>query len=121
MPKENLEVEADTVHLRRLFMNIIDNAVKFTPEGGTVGLTVQKKGVVLEACIADTGCGIEKKNQPRIFDRFFHKHQPGRKALAGEGLGLSLALAIAGLHNGDITVNSTPGKGTTFMVTIPLA
>ena len=121
MPEENLNVKADTVHLRRLFMNIIDNAVKFTPEGGAITLTMKEKGIAAQISIADTGCGIEKKDLPRIFDRFFHKHQPGREVLAGEGLGLSLALAIARLHDGDITVTSTPGKGSAFTVTIPLA
>lgn len=102
--------------LQRVAANIIDNAIKFTDSGGQVSIALSSSDSVVSMCITDTGCGISKENQSRIFDRFF-RTDPSR-ASEGNGLGLSLAQSIVKAHNGTITVESTIGKGSRFTITL---
>ena len=116
--KEPVQLSADPLHLRRLFFNLIDNAIKFTPTGGRVRLLselISSQQVSLS--IADNGPGITPVDVPKIFDPFFHQDKPG--APSGNGLGLSIALSIAKAHGGDIQVKNLPEKGTAFTVTLP--
>jgi signal transduction histidine kinase len=114
---------ADRQMLQRMIANLLDNAVKFTPSGGTVEVTVREnERQEFVVAVKDTGTGISDIDMPRIFDRFYHcdqsRSQPGT-GLGGTGLGLSLARAVAHAHGGDITVASTPGHGSAFSAVIP--
>ena len=98
--------------------NLLDNAIKYTPLGGTVGVSVSgKDGETVVISVKDTGIGISSEDLPRIFERFYRCDQS--RSEAGTGLGLSLARAIAKAHGGDIAVASRPGEGSAFTVTIP--
>ncbi len=101
----------------RLVGNLIDNALKFTPRGGQVKVSLAEEGGYAVIKVSDTGIGIDGKDVPRIFDRFFRcdssRHSPGF------GLGLSLVHSIASFYGGTVACDSTPGKGTTFTVSIP--
>lgn len=114
---EGSVIQADELHLRRLFFNILDNAVKFTPEGGSVTLEFKRDGGKAVTTISDTGPGISETDLPRIFEKFFHRVKGG--SAPGNGLGLCIALSIAKAHHSDISVKSRPGAGTSFEVSLP--
>ena len=117
---KGLFVSGDKVHLRRLFLNIIINAIKFTPPMGTIRISIQKDRHFLNVGIEDSGEGIAREFLPKIFDKFFHIDKDETTSEIGSGLGLSIALSIAKAHQGDITVTSELGKGSKFVVTLPL-
>ena len=114
---EQMTIDGSTTHLRRLVINLVDNALKFTPPGGkiTVNLAQEQNRAVLR--VSDTGPGIEESELPLIFERFFRgAHANGE----GSGLGLSLCREIARLHGGQITASNLPKGGSEFVVTLPL-
>ncbi len=119
LPENLPHVVGDERRLELLMSNIIDNAVKFTPEGGTVKITGCEEGsdVVIE--VSDTGIGIPKEEQSRIFDRFYQVDSSPTRTYGGAGLGLSICKEIADLHGGRIEVESDAGKGSTFKVRLP--
>ncbi|HVU96063.1 MAG TPA: HAMP domain-containing sensor histidine kinase [Puia sp.] len=120
--QENLPaVFADIALVERAIQNLIDNALKFTPQGGTITISVQDRGQALEIAIADTGIGIPLGDQSYIFDRYkkFPSHEI--KNADGAGLGLSIVKKIIELHQTTINVRSTPGAGTTFWFNLPTA
>ena len=104
-----------------MFIIFIDNAIKFTPEGGTI--TVSTSQVDNCACLSvkDTGKGIAKEDIPFIFERFYKVDKARGGSAQGTGLGLSIASSIVELHGGGITVESDLGKGTTFNIMLPFA
>lgn len=110
----------DRDQLQHLFLNLVDNAIKYTPEGGTIslGLWVEEDTARIE--ITDTGPGIGKEDLPHIFDRFYRTQSARDATRSGSGLGLSIVRTIAEAHNGKIAVASTPGSGTTFRLTLKL-
>lgn len=123
-------VEIDSAQIKKVIGNMVQNAVEAMPEGGSIRLRAEninitdkdrgnvKKGNYLKISIRDSGCGIEPENLSRIFDPYFTtKKTSGRKGL---GLGLSLCYSIMKNHNGSITVESEPDKGTTFNILIPV-
>ncbi len=114
-------VLADRLQLVRIVENLVTNAVKFTPEGGSVRLAVRRDGdkAVLE--IADTGVGIPAAEQPELFNRFFRGTTAIERAIPGSGLGLAISQVIAEAHGSTIEVESAPGSGSTFRVALPLA
>ncbi|WP_035462941.1 sensor histidine kinase, partial [Alicyclobacillus macrosporangiidus] len=115
-------VNGDPDRLHQLLVILVDNACKFTPEGGTVTLRTrrQKHTVLLE--VSDTGVGIAEENLPRVFDRFFQADPArARDGSHGHGLGLSIAKWIVDAHRGKISVSSRLGEGTTFTVQLPAA
>ncbi len=116
--KENIMINADELYLRRLFLNLIDNAIKFTSEGGKLNIEIQQLKKNIQISISDTGVGISEADLPQIFNKFFHRDKPG--APPGHGLGLSIADSIARAHHGEIKVTSQPGEGTTFTVILPV-
>jgi len=120
LPEITVTVEGNKLHLSRLFFNIIQNAIKFTPSGGKIKVVVHPESGVLKVSVSDTGAGISEKDLPRIFERFFHKDTPHEEKAEGIGLGLSIAKAIAKFHNGDIEVKSKLHEGSTFTVTLPI-
>jgi len=119
-PMEPLSILGDRERLRRLLLNLTDNAVKYTDPGGSVTLSLghNEKSAVIH--VADTGIGIAKEEQGKVFQPFYRTFEARSHAENGTGLGLAIARSIAAAHGGDIMVASTPGRGTTFSVLIPL-
>jgi len=116
-PPEAVRVTADRMKLERVFANLIDNALKFSNAGGRLSVSVARHGDSAVVTVADTGCGIAEADLPHIFERLYRCD--ASRARPGSGLGLSLAAAIVRAHRGGIGVTSSPGKGTTFTVTLP--
>lgn len=117
---EPVIVEGDADWLKRLLLNLLDNAIKFTPHGGRIVVGVSRIGEVARLVVEDTGIGISPEAMPRIFDRFF-RADPARSSADGVGLGLSLAKWIVDRHHGRIDVESQRGSGSTFTIHLPLA
>ncbi|GIW46760.1 MAG: hypothetical protein KatS3mg078_0637 [Deltaproteobacteria bacterium] len=105
--------------LEQMIINLMDNAVKYTPEGGTIGIRCFKSNSELVLEVFDTGIGIPKEHIPRIFERFYRVDKTRSRKLGGTGLGLSIVKHIVILHGGKIEVQSEEGKGSRFIVTIP--
>jgi signal transduction histidine kinase len=118
--KENLIVNGDKVKLRQLFINILENAVRYTPTGGNISVLLEKKDSNAVTAISDTGIGIPPEHLPHIFERFYRVDKARSRADGGVGLGMAIAKYIADSHGGKIEVESQVGKGTTITVTIPL-
>lgn len=114
-----VEVEGDQTLLMRLLLNLLDNAVKYTESGGKIFFSLRKDDKSVTCTIKDTGCGIAPDELPKIWRRFYQAENSHR-GQSGAGLGLSMVQWIANLHGGTINVESTPGKGSTFTVTLPL-
>lgn len=112
-------VNADEQTLRRLFLNLIDNAIKYTSQDGRVDIVAHIDEERVRISIADTGIGIEQENLPRLFDKFFRIEGKIKDTTPSSGLGLSIAQSIAKLHQGEIAVSSQVGKGTVFTVDLP--
>ena len=110
----------DPEGLRRLFLILLDNAVKFTPAGGAVGVTMTIRDLVAEIEIRDTGVGVAADDLPHIFERFYRVSPDRSRTTGGVGLGLAIAQWIATCHNGRIAVESEPGAGSVVRVTLPL-
>jgi signal transduction histidine kinase len=110
----------DRGRLAQVLDNLVSNALKFTPEGGTVSVktSLDSDYVVIE--VADTGIGIPLEDQPRLFERFFRSTAATEQAIPGTGLGLAIVKAIVEAHGGTISVYSLQGQGTTFRVELPL-
>jgi signal transduction histidine kinase len=97
--------------------NLLGNALKFTPQGGQVTLSVEQEGTVARFAVVDTGSGIARENLVRIFERFWKDEMPGKK---GTGLGLFIAKGIVDAHGGRIWAESEVGHGARFYFTLPL-
>lgn len=119
-PLDDLMVKGDRFKLRQLFLNILDNAIRYTPSGGNVSSTLVRKNGNALVSITDTGVGIPAEELPFIFDRFYRVDKARSRADGGLGLGLAIASSIARLHGGQIEVESQVGKGSTFRVILPL-
>ena len=111
----------DRARLAQLLDNFISNAIKFTPEGGRVTVGVRGEGEFAVFSVADSGIGIGKEDQERLFERFYRAASATERAIPGTGLGLAIAKAIVDAHGGSISVESEEGAGTTFTVALPLA
>jgi len=101
--------------------NLVSNAIKFTPPGGRVELLASRHDGSVRIEVADTGMGIPADEQDQLFDRFFRTARAQGEAIAGAGLGLSIAKAIVEAHRGHISYRSVEGEGTTFAVDLPAA
>jgi PAS domain S-box-containing protein len=109
---------ADANRLGQVFDNLISNAIKFTPAGGNVTISVEAEGDSIVATVSDTGCGIPQAEQSRLFERFFRSS--ATRDVPGTGLGLTIVRAIVESHGGSISCRSDEGKGTTFTFSLPL-
>jgi signal transduction histidine kinase len=116
----NLLVAGDKTALQQLLNILLDNAVKYTPVPGRVSLSLEDRGDKAVLKVADSGIGIAPEDQTRIFERFYRADKARSRELGGAGLGLAIALWIVQQHHGSIAVESTPGKGSTFEVQLPL-
>ena len=112
---------ADPRRLRQVLANLLNNAVKFTPGGGSVSLRISKRGETVECVVSDTGKGIEPKFLPLVFDKFSQENRALRNRSAGLGLGLSIVREIVHLHGGSIkAISDGIDKGSTFIVRLPM-
>lgn len=116
-PKEPVEAVFDEARIRQATAILLDNAVKYTPQGGVVVASVGREGDWVRLEVSDTGVGIPPEDLPRVFERFY-RADPAR-APGGAGLGLSIARQIARAHGGEIEARSKPGKGSAFVLRIP--
>jgi two-component system sensor histidine kinase VicK len=116
------EANIDPDRIIQVLINIVSNAIKFTPKKGTITLAAQlsEKSKHLSVSVTDTGVGIPKNDLPKIFGKFQQAKNRSAGDKSGTGLGLSIAKEIIHLHNGEIGVDSEEGKGTTFTFTLPL-
>jgi heavy metal sensor kinase len=114
---EGSRLTGDTRMIQRLLSNLLDNAIKYTPSGGSVTVSLEEKGEQLVISLKDTGIGISPDDLPRIFERFYRCDQS--RSQVGTGLGLSLARAIARAHHGDLIATSLTNQGSTFRFTLP--
>jgi heavy metal sensor kinase len=116
----NVYVEGDQSHLKQLILNLVDNAIKYTPSGGRVNIqvTTRNRSAVLE--VVDTGVGISSEALPHIFERFYRADRARSRNSGGAGLGLAIVRAICEAHNGEIRILSTAGLGTRIVVELPL-
>jgi signal transduction histidine kinase len=115
---EDAVVEGNADYLKQLFLILLENAVKYTPNGGTIEVISELKEDTLAITVADPGIGIAPADLPRIFDRFYRAENA--RFSSGMGLGLSIAKSIVVQHGGDITIESKPDHGSRFTVTLPL-
>ncbi|MBU3187999.1 HAMP domain-containing histidine kinase [Clostridium bowmanii] len=114
---ENLpKIFADRNRLKQVFINVLDNSFKFTPDGGNVSIRVNLEGENIVIQIIDTGCGIPKDELPRVKEKFFK----GKNANSKNGIGLSICDEIIKLHEGELQINSVLGKGTEVCIIIPV-
>jgi heavy metal sensor kinase len=120
-PIENQVVKGDKVELKQLFFNLLDNAIRYTPSGGVVSVSVERKGETVVVAVRDSGIGIPKEHIPHIFERFYRVDKARSRAEGGAGLGLSICQHIAEVHGGRIEVESQVGEGSTFSVFLPLS
>ena len=118
-PNPNLPpVSGDAKSLERALMALVDNAIKFSPRGGDVKINLSANGEKVLVAVEDRGIGITKENLPRIFDRFYHLERSGDDLFGGIGLGLAITRQVIEQHQGSLDVVSTPGKGSTFTLTL---
>lgn len=112
-------LRADKVQLERMLMNLLTNAIKFTPDGGRISLTARSQAEAVVLTVSDTGFGISADDQPRLFERFFRSPRARELAVPGTGLGLGIVKSIVDAHGGSIDIFSVPGEGTQVQVTLP--
>lgn len=117
---ERLRVSGDREQLSQLLDNLLDNAIKYTPEGGRVELRLASEGGEALLEVEDNGIGIAPQDQERIFERFYRVDKVRSRSLGGSGLGLSIVRNVASRHGGAVSVRSQPGHGSLFRVRLPL-
>ena len=118
-PVNSIWVEIDTDKMTQVIDNILNNAIKYSPDGGTITVSMKTTDTQLIVSISDQGLGIPKKDLPLIFDRFYRVDKARSRAQGGTGLGLSIAKEIVKQHNGFIWAKSEYGKGSTFTIVLP--
>jgi signal transduction histidine kinase len=119
LPKEPIRQQHDPQRMGQVLTNLLGNAVKFTPRGGEVRVTLEPTSDGAELRVADTGVGINAAELPYVFERFYRGAQAHESRAAGSGLGLSIVRSIVEMHNGRVSISSTPGKGTEVAVDLP--
>jgi two-component system phosphate regulon sensor histidine kinase PhoR len=118
---EDLKANINHALLEQAVVNLIDNAIKFSHEGSTVLVKAGQMDGQISISVRDEGCGIEKEHLPRLFERFYRVDKARSRQMGGTGLGLAIVKHIAQAHGGQVSVESTPGKGTAFSIRIPRA
>ena len=118
---EEIRIRGDELRLRQLFLNLISNGIKYTPEGGSLEIAILREEEMARVDVTDNGIGIPVEAQPYIFDRFYRVDKARNRMDGGSGLGLSIVKSIAVAHGGNISVHSSPGQGSTFTVLLPIS
>jgi signal transduction histidine kinase len=118
--KDSIQVLCDSDAIKQVIMNLTDNALKYTPEGGEVIISTASGDKEVIISVKDTGLGIPEEDIPRIFERFYRVEKTRSRDMGGSGLGLSIVKHIIELHNSKITVQSKPGEGTEFRFGLPV-
>ncbi|NIA07032.1 MAG: HAMP domain-containing protein [Actinobacteria bacterium] len=121
LPEVSVEVAGDNQAIGQVVTNLLDNALKYTPKGGQVWVRLRTEAAKAVLEVQDTGIGIEPNDRDRIFERFYRVDKARSRELGGTGLGLSIVKHIVLTHNGQVSLDSTPGTGSTFRVSLPLA
>jgi heavy metal sensor kinase len=119
IPMPDISFRGDQDLLRRMLLNLLDNAIKYTPTGGSVSVAVECEQACVRVIVADTGIGIATTHAEHVFDRFYRVDKARSRADGGTGLGLAIAKWVAEAHNGSIELSSRPGQGSTFTVSLP--
>jgi PAS domain S-box-containing protein len=120
LPEEPILVDGDPVRIEQVFQNLLNNAIKYSPNGGTITLTLDCHDTQARVTLADQGIGIPAGAIPHLFDRFYRANNALLWQAGGLGIGLYVVKEIVALHNGTITVISQEGQGSTFTITLPL-
>ncbi|QOS78849.1 two-component sensor histidine kinase [Paenibacillus sp. JNUCC31] len=117
---EEVEIVADEDLMIQVWINLIHNAIKFTPEGGKIEVGLTRIQDDVQVCITDSGPGIVPQDQTRIFERFYKADQSRTRTAGGSGLGLSIVQKIVEMHDGSVSVSSERGEGAAFTVQLPI-
>ncbi len=115
-----IEIDGDYDQMHQVFINLIGNAIKFTPAGGKIGARFAKEDDMVSVCIWDTGRGISKENLARVFERFYQEDSSSTRAVGGAGIGLSIVRSIVVMHGGKAWFESELGKGTSCFIKLPI-
>jgi two-component system phosphate regulon sensor histidine kinase PhoR len=118
--EDEANVQGDVLQLQQALRNLVGNAIKYTPAGGSIDLSVKKEETTVIIQVKDTGLGIPAEDLPFIFDRFYRVRNEAVKEIEGNGLGLAIVKSIVEKHGGQISVESEPGKGSCFTCSLPL-
>lgn len=119
IPADLPALQADPGRLAQVLINLVDNALKYTPSGGSVTVSAEELGAQVQVKVVDTGSGIPRADLPRIFERFYRVDKARSRATGGTGLGLSIVKHIVEAHGGTVGVDSDTGRGATFFFTLP--
>jgi signal transduction histidine kinase len=112
-------VNADPDRVTQILTNLLDNAFQYTPANGKISVSTQANGSFVAISVSDTGVGISKENQAKVFDRFFRVEDSEIQQVPGTGLGLAIVRSLVEMHGGTISVESSLGEGSTFTFTLP--
>ena len=121
IPARLTKIRIDAMRISQVLFNLVDNAIKYNNAGGSVTVFARETDLGIEVSVADTGIGIPPEDLPRIFERFYRVDKARSRELGGTGLGLSIVKHIITAHHAEITVDSQPGRGSTFRFTLPKA
>ncbi|MBK6798602.1 MAG: HAMP domain-containing histidine kinase [Acidobacteria bacterium] len=119
VPRNLPDIFCDGQRIEQVLTNLVANAIKFTPSGGTVTITAEPSGENVTFCVADTGRGIPPEALPRIFDKFYQVQSSTETGTRGTGLGLAIVKHLVELHGGEVSVSSEPDIGSRFCFTLP--
>ena len=119
LPSSLPNVLGDPDYIERAISNLVDNAIKYTPEGGSIRVTAARNGTGVRMEVMDTGIGIPEADLPRIFERFYRVDKSRSRDMGGTGLGLAIVKHVVQAHGGTVDVASRPGQGSTFRITLP--
>ncbi|MEK6325448.1 MAG: ATP-binding protein [Acidobacteriota bacterium] len=118
-PTEDIAFRGDEDLLRRMVLNLLDNAIKYTPPGGSISVKLACESTTVKIVVSDTGIGITADSAPHVFERFYRVDKARSRADGGSGLGLAIAKWVAEAHKGSIDLTSSPGHGSRFTVSLP--
>jgi two-component system phosphate regulon sensor histidine kinase PhoR len=117
---EDIVAKFDPLLLEQAVVNLLDNAIKYSNEGSVIRVESTQTDKEINISVHDQGCGIEKKHLSRLFERFYRIDKARSRQMGGTGLGLAIVKHIIQAHRGNVTVESTPGKGCTFTIHLPI-
>jgi two-component system phosphate regulon sensor histidine kinase PhoR len=115
-----IEARINSALLEQALLNLIDNAIKYSEPASEVEISAKRTDNEITIAVRDNGCGIEQKHLPRLFERFYVVDKSRSRKLGGTGLGLAIVKHIAQVHGGNVTVESSPGLGSTFTIHLPV-